>query len=62
MAKEQRLKKQKSLGQIAYEADTRDGSTNAEHPWNTAPPWKQRMYQRMAAAVARAVRRRGKGE
>lgn len=55
------MTKRKSLGQIAYEANT-DGGQQNWGPWSKAPPLVQRIHERMAAAVARAVRRRGVGK
>lgn len=49
----------KPLGQIAWETHIK-GSSFAECPWDQQRPQLQAEYQRMAAAVARAVRRREK--
>lgn len=48
----------KSLGQIAYEEYTNDRFRR----WADLLPSTREAYERMATAVARAVKRRGKKE
>jgi len=47
-------RKQKSLGQILYEANEPD------YPWATAAPWIKKENERRARAVENAVKRRMK--
>ncbi len=48
------MPKQKSLGQVAYEAD----GLCSKCSWEHLAPWKQICWQSAASAVAREVRRR----
>ena len=50
---------EKSLGQIAYEADSRGGQQNFG-PWEKATPLVREVLENVAQAVADEVRRREK--
>jgi hypothetical protein len=54
------MTKEKSLAQIAYEAHAKH--YNFVFPWDDAGDALQATYRDLAAAVARAVRRREQGK
>lgn len=54
------MKKPKSLGQIAYEANKQ--RVEIYGAWAELPPGMKEFYSTVAAAVARAVRRRERGK
>lgn len=55
------VRKQKTLGQIAYEAESHARKV-AYGPWEQIGSTFQQVYERMAAAVAKAVKRRGEAK
>ena len=55
------MRKQKSLGQIAYEGTYEGGRSNFG-TWENAPDVVRRVHEQMAKAVAREVLRRRRAE
>lgn len=56
------MKKQKTLGQIAYDSNPDDGGKSNFGPWEKAPQVVRDVHERMAKAIEREVKRRTKEE